>query len=201
MNWSSPCASRVARVRVVMALVTAASASSMMGCRLGGGPSGELLALEDAATALDSGAPDVADAGVLEPPVDATPPSSDADAMSDADVPDTHAALACAPDTPTQGCDPVCNTGCATLSRCTVSDTPHQGTCIGIWISTEGSDCLKTSSTDPCAVKLSCVSGKCRKVCYHDVDCAGSTTGGCCKDSIEVGGAASGFGACAACGP
>jgi len=108
---------------------------------------------------------------------------------------------ACVAPAPVTTCDPVCNTGCAALSRCDLTDKPNEGSCIGIWIQGEGSGCLKTSITDPCAPQLSCVNGTCVRLCYHDSDCAGSSAGTCCSKGIDFDAQASGFKQCGACGP
>jgi hypothetical protein len=105
----------------------------------------------------------------------------------------------CAPPFSSTVCDPVCNTGCGFLLRCDVGDAPRTGVCIGIWISGEGASCVKTPTTDPCAVQLSCVAGTCRRLCYSDGDC--KTVGTCCNTSIDLNGAPSGFKACTACTP
>jgi hypothetical protein len=109
---------------------------------------------------------------------------------------------ACVPTITPLVCDPVCNTGCTGLNRCDVSDTTNSGSCIGAWIQGEGTACLpKTATTDPCAPSLTCVSGVCVRLCYHNSDCptAGAT---CCKQSVPTStGAASGFMSCTACTP
>jgi hypothetical protein len=158
-------------------------------CRFGGPTGDPSLPIE----VVDSGAR-MGDA----PPVDA---SNESDLADDADASDgaTDAQGGCAPPFSSAVCDPVCNTGCAALSRCDVGDAPRTGTCIGIWISGEGAICVKTATTDPCAVGLSCVAGTCRRLCYLDGDC--TTAGTCCNTSIDLSGAPSGFKACTACAP
>ena len=196
----------VARALLASAAVAALGAS---GCRIGG-PSGETMTPDaeadlpvdagvDASVPADTGGP------VASSDAAAADASDEGDARGnaggDAAPADAASGAACTPPTTIQTCDPVCNTGCPFLSRCNVSDTPNQGSCIGIWISTEGSDCIKTASTDPCAVNLSCVNGKCRHLCYHDADCAGATGGACCVESIQLSAGPSGFRACGPCAP
>lgn len=103
----------------------------------------------------------------------------------------------CAPPFESNVCDPVCNTGCPALSRCNVTGEPRTGKCIGIWISGEGDLCLKTSITDPCASRLTCVDGSCRRLCYRDADCA--SPGSCCDQDLFLEGQVSGYKICVAC--
>jgi hypothetical protein len=196
----------VARALLASAAVAACSAS---GCRIGG-PSGETITPDAEAdrptdAGVDTSVPADTGGTVSTSDADAPDASGEGDASGnaggDAALSDAGAAAACAPPAPVLTCDPVCNTGCPFLSRCNVSDTPNQGSCIGIWISTEGSDCIKTASTDPCAVNLSCVNGKCRHLCYHDADCTGATGGACCAEPIQLSAGPSGFRACGPCAP
>jgi hypothetical protein len=78
-----------------------------------------------------------------------------------------------------------------------VTDKVQEGKCIGVWIQGEGSACTKTDSTDPCAARLTCLEGKCARLCYVDADCTTANT--CCKKSIDVTGGPSGFKACTPC--
>ncbi len=95
-------------------------------------------------------------------------------------------------------CDPVCNTGCSSLTRCDIADTANTGRCIGMWISHEGEYCLKTTTTNPCAPKLACDNSACIQMCYNDSDCA-SAIGKCCNKTLETGGGPSGFKGCGGC--
>ena len=88
-------------------------------------------------------------------------------------------------------CDPVCNTGCPALSRCDVGEGSRTGSCVGIWLTGEGGACFKGSTTDACAVKLTCAEGRCRRLCYRDADC---TPGNCCNQELP-----SGFKVCSVC--
>jgi hypothetical protein len=189
---------------------------AVFACRFGG-PTGDPSApVDGVGVAGTGGAPgmDAMPDDDVGPDVDERADASDGAAGAGGDVirdggggaaTDGHAADApaddggCAPPFTSAVCDPVCNTGCAVLSRCDVGDAPRTGACIGIWISGEGSSCVKTSTTDPCATQLSCVSGTCRRLCYRDGDC--TTAGTCCNTSIDVGGAPSGFRACTPCAP
>jgi hypothetical protein len=105
---------------------------------------------------------------------------------------------ACVPPFVSQTCDPVCNTGCPTLSRCDVGPAPAQGVCIGIWIGGEGSLCVRTPTTDPCSPRLSCLGGRCRRLCYVNTDCLDD---GCCNVQVPAGAEASGYRACGPCDP
>ena len=105
---------------------------------------------------------------------------------------------ACEPPFTTEVCEPVCNTGCPTLSRCDVSDVPHTGTCVGIWITQEGDACFKGNGTDACAIGLTCVEGKCARLCYHDGDCR--SPGTCCTRALAGPAGTTGFRTCAPCG-
>jgi hypothetical protein len=106
-------------------------------------------------------------------------------------------ASGCLPPQQSDVCDPVCNTGCGAL-RCDVGDQPHTGRCVGAWIDGEGTLCLKTAITDPCAAHLSCVDGACRRLCYRDSDCA--SPGSCCTQDLLLEGQPSGYKICVACG-
>jgi hypothetical protein len=179
------------------------------GCRFGG-PSGEASVVSDdpaeASTAVDGGP----ERSVAEPPLDQSVPEPPPDASSEdgrseaaasldgsSEAPPAPADGGCNPPFESAVCDPVCNTGCPALLRCDVADVPETGTCIGIWIAEEGSSCLRTAVTDPCAAGLACVDGTCRRLCYRDGDC--TAPGTCCTTSIEVRGAPSGFRICAPC--
>jgi hypothetical protein len=102
----------------------------------------------------------------------------------------------CTPGFMSAVCDPIANTGCGSLSRCDVDDgKTNAGRCVGLASLGEGAFCTKTSLTDTCGAKLTCVDNKCRKLCLCDADCAGR----CCKFSVPGGGGASGFLACDDC--
>lgn len=103
----------------------------------------------------------------------------------------------CVPPAESGVCDPVCDTGCPVLSRCDVTDQPHTGRCIGIWLSGEGDLCLKTAISDPCAAHLTCLEGACRRLCYRDSDCA--SPGTCCGQDLLLEGQPSGYKICTAC--
>lgn len=105
----------------------------------------------------------------------------------------------CVPPVQSDVCDPVCNTGCEGLSRCDVTDLPRSGKCIGAWVSGEGELCVKTPLTDPCAARLTCVDGACRRLCYRDADCA--APGSCCGQELFLQGQPSGYKICVACPP
>jgi hypothetical protein len=171
-----------------------------LGCRVGGPTTGDDGDPADASRPVDAAAADTA-TNPPDPTPDAGPvvvPDASADDASAAvDAPDPGDG-GCAPTFTSKVCDPVCNTGCAALTRCDVSDKPQEGACIGIWISGEGTACWKTATTNPCAEKLTCVDGKCRRLCYHDSDCA---AGSCCKESVMMGGQASGYTMCGPCAP
>jgi hypothetical protein len=142
--------------------------------------------------------------GDARPPGDGPPPSdrppSPAEAGAAADVPPAPTdGGACTPPFPAQTCDPVCNTGCQGLTRCDVSEQPRTGMCVGIWIGGEGDICFKGPTTDACAVRLTCLEGRCRRLCYVDSDCTGAQAR-CCSLSLDVGGMPSGFRVCQPCG-
>jgi hypothetical protein len=129
----------------------------------------------------------------LAPPaVPATPPPSS-----------PPAAEGCAPSFVSQVCDPVCNTGCPPLSRCDVGADPGEGVCVGLWLDGESDRCWRTASADSCAPRLTCYSGRCRRLCYQDRDCTGTER--CCNVDLPSGGdqgdqpASSGFKACGPC--
>ena len=105
----------------------------------------------------------------------------------------------CTPPFESQGCDPVCNTGCPALTRCDLGPEPRSGVCIGIWISGEGAVCWRTPTTDPCAARSTCIEGRCRRLCYGDGDCRAQ--GSCCSVEVKAGDQASGFKACGPCAP
>jgi hypothetical protein len=168
------------------------------GCRFGG-PSGD-------PTAGAQGPPSDASVDEQEPsPPDAPPEAITSEAeeppeipeSSDLDVWTAPSEAGCGAPFEVAVCDPVCNSGCPALTRCDVSETPRAGKCIGIWIAPEGSACLRTDVTDPCAAGTSCVGGICRRLCYADADC--SAPGTCCNVPVEAGGAPSGFKACTPC--
>ena len=133
-------------------------------------------------------------------------------AQSDADLDGSHdiSRDGEAPDMPPTGClppfssvvcDPVCNTGCPALFRCDVTDLARTGVCVGTLLSTvpEGMPCTRSTVTDDCFERLSCIEATCRRLCYRDTDC--TTSGTCCTGAIDVDGGASGYRYCAACGP
>jgi hypothetical protein len=94
-------------------------------------------------------------------------------------------------------CEPVCNSGCPALLRCDVSDVPHAGTCVGIWITQEGDACWKGNGTDACAVGLTCLEDKCARLCYRDSDC--TRPGTCCARELDGPAGKTGFRVCAPC--
>jgi hypothetical protein len=145
-------------------------------------PGGAETTGADASVNVDTGAPDQGPAG--------------GDGGLGGDQETTPAA--CVPPFVSEACDPVCNTGCPTLSRCDVGPAPAQGVCIGIWIGGEGSLCVRTPTTDPCLPRLSCLEGRCRRLCYVNSDCLGD---GCCNVQVPAGGRASGYMACGSCDP
>jgi len=149
-----------------------AAALLLLGCRFGG---------PEAAPAVTGGDANVA--------VDVSV-AADGHADADADADGTDLA---APDgmCPAAVCDPVCNTGCPSLSRCDVGEGTRTGACVGIWITGEGGSCFKGNGTDSCAVKLTCFGGTCRRLCYRDGDCM---AGSCCNTPLP-----SGFMTCAPC--
>jgi hypothetical protein len=147
----------------------------LLGCRFGGPAPAPAPVTVPADAAVDRPAESDASADALAvQPVDAAP------------APDGCVA----PAVPAV-CDPVCNTGCPALSRCDVAEGNRTGACVGIWITGEGDACFKGSGTDACAVKLTCVDGRCRRLCYRDGDC---TAGSCCNQELP-----SGFKICAVC--
>jgi hypothetical protein len=119
-----------------------------------------------------------------------------APAMPDTET-DVATGTACEPPFAVDVCEPVCNSGCPALSRCDVSDVPHAGTCVGIWITQEGDACFKGNGTDSCAVGLTCLEGKCARLCYRDDDCA--RPGRCCARALEGSAGKTGFRTCAPC--
>jgi hypothetical protein len=125
-----------------------------------------------------------------------TPPPAPATAPSPA-----PAAEGCAPAFVSQVCDPVCNTGCPALSRCDVGADPGEGVCVGLWVGGESDRCWRTASTDSCGARLTCYSGRCRRLCYLDRDCTGTER--CCNVDLPTGEAdgpsSSGFKACGPC--
>jgi hypothetical protein len=124
---------------------------------------------------------------------DATQPPGPSDATADQQTADAS----CSAPAPVNVCDPVCNVGCAALTRCNVSDQPNTGVCMGMWLSGEGSACARTETTDSCAPQLTCVDGTCRRLCWGDGDCANAT---CCSEPVLLEAGASGFRTCGACG-
>jgi hypothetical protein len=163
----------------IMGIVTMLAA-----CRVGGPEA-------VAPTAGVGGPPDSAD-------VDAgSAPMTSADAATS--IPEVGAddSGPCEPPFPVEVCDPVCNTGCAALLRCDVSDVPHTGTCVGIWITQEGDPCFKGDGTDACAVGLTCLEGKCARLCYRDDDCM--RPGTCCTHELSGPAGTTGFRTCSPC--
>jgi hypothetical protein len=126
---------------------------------------------------------------------------ADADAASDGESPDSAPPTMCVPPFSSAVCDPVCNTGCTPLLRCDVTDTPRTGVCVGTLLSTvpEGMACMRTTATDDCLERLTCVERICRRLCYRDSDCV--TSGTCCNIAIDVDAGPSGYRICAPCGP
>jgi hypothetical protein len=177
--------SRTGELRMILAgsLLVAA-------CRLGG-PPGWSPRPPDAATA-DAPAVDAPTGGGADDVAPAPPEAGAQDASGDAAV------AGCMPPFAAEVCDPVCNTGCPPLSRCDVSEQPRRGACVGIWVVGEGGGCFRGSTTDSCAVRLTCLDGRCRRLCYRDADC---TAGSCCSRPLDAAGAPSGFAVCAPCDP
>jgi hypothetical protein len=161
-----------------------------------GGPAAIPAPPPDAAAASSPqpDGPGPTDEDVAEP-VDVAAEAS-AEVPVEAPAQEIGEAAACVPTFTSAVCDPVCNTGCPTLSRCNIGDKPATGVCMGIWIGGVGSACLRTASTDPCAPRLTCVAGQCLRLCYQDRDCQG----GCCNIQVETGGQASGYQGCGPCG-
>jgi hypothetical protein len=157
-----------------------------------GGPEGGLT------SAQEGGAPGAGPVVVADGPGAAATVPADAgaqDASGDAAV---AAGAGCSPPFAAEVCDPVCNTGCPPLSRCDVSPLPRQGACVGIFVVGEGALCFRGDTTDSCAVRLTCLDGRCRRLCYRDADC---TAGSCCSHPLAAAGAPSGFAVCAPCDP
>jgi hypothetical protein len=158
------------------------------GCKFGGPAS--------AAPEPDGAAP--------EWPLDGPPPglaSGDA-ATADADGYQPEAATTEAsgppPEAGAAACDPVRNTGCPPLLRCDLGEQPGESVCLGIWIAGEGLLCWRTANTDSCAPQLTCLEGRCQRLCRDDRDCT-SPERRCCSGAIEQGGQSSGWRSCAAC--
>lgn len=177
-----------------------------VGCRVGGPTGVTEPPAQDAGGVDQLGGFDGPDeGGPMRGPVDAadgdegTPSDSASDRSSipAADTADNETSRSCAAPFPSAVCDPVCNVGCPALSRCDVSDTPQTGACVGLWITQEGDVCFKGPTTDACAPQLTCLEGRCHRLCYLDSDC--TTAGTCCTRDIEAGAASSGFKACAPC--
>jgi hypothetical protein len=182
---------------------------AIAGCRFGGPQSG--AAGGDASAGTNTNVDAVSPAADVLPP----PPAIDAAATSDAVMtpgpgpsPDASGGndlggasdgqiASCGAPFPVQVCDPVCNSGCAALLRCDVSDIPQTGACVGIWIGQVGDACFKGSGTDSCAIGLTCVDAKCAKLCHADRDC--SSAGTCCTRELEGTSGKLGFKICAAC--
>jgi hypothetical protein len=160
-------------------------------CRFGGPTSSSESLLPDGGVAGDGDPDGPPLRGRLDAP--AEPSALPDDGRSDGPPP------TCDPPFLSAVCDPICNTGCPALSRCDVSDLPQTGACVGIWVTQEGDACFKGDTTDACAAHLTCLEGKCHRLCYRDSDC--TTPGACCTRDIEAAGAASGFKACAPCPP
>ncbi len=145
----------------------------------------------------DTGVPPhtVADVATAAPEVAASVdlvPGTPADTASA-----TDGKASCAPPFKVEVCEPVCNTGCPALLRCDVSDVPQTGKCVGIWIGQEGDACFKGDSTDACAAGLTCLEGKCARLCYRDSDC--SRPGTCCTRELTGPAGKTGFRTCATC--
>jgi hypothetical protein len=148
---------------------------------------GEVVPLDDARTP-DTPAEDARGEVV---PLDVGAPDASGDAT-------TAAGAGCVPPFVAEVCDPVCNSGCPPLSRCDVSSLPRRGACVGIFVVGEGGLCFRGITTDSCAVQLTCLDGRCRRLCYRDADC---TAGSCCSHPVEATGGPSGFAVCAPCDP
>ncbi len=168
----------------------------LAGCRFGGpattdDPGPAVPDEHEAGTGPDVQAPGAPDQAV--PMRGEVQPPSSADAQ-------TGGEPLCGGPFVSETCDPVCNMGCPSLSRCDVSDKPRTGACVGIWISGENESCvIKGATTDQCAAQLTCLDGACRRLCYRDSDCKLANT--CCSQSVDVGGVPSGFKVCAPCAP
>jgi hypothetical protein len=166
--------------------------AAVSACRLGGPPAWSPATDAAADVGLDAGVVGEDDAGPALPPdgagdtdADPTPPDAGADVGS-----------GCLSPFAAEVCDPVCNSGCPPLSRCDVSEAPRRGACVGIFIVGEGGPCFRGSTTDSCAVRLTCLEGLCRRLCYRDADCS---AGSCCSQPLTAAGAPSGFAVCAPC--
>jgi hypothetical protein len=152
--------------------------------------------------AADDVSSDIADDMMMDSSVDGDASIVDIAADIESDAPsDSGPPTSCLPPFSSAVCDPVCNTGCPALFRCDVTDMVRTGVCVGTLLSTvpEGMPCTRTALTDDCLERLSCVEGTCKRLCYRDADCA--TMGTCCTGPIDVDGGASGYRACAPCGP
>jgi hypothetical protein len=159
--------------------------TGVAGCKLGG-PVSAARESDAAAVAwpLDGPAPDLA-------------PGVAATADASAQQPEVHAAEA-GPPPPDAACDPVRNSGCPPLLRCDLGERPGESVCLGIWIAGEGLLCWRSANTDSCAPQLTCLEGRCQRLCRDDSDCT-STDRRCCSGAIEQGGQPSGWRVCAAC--
>jgi hypothetical protein len=175
--------------------------ATLAACRLGGPPAWSPAPDSAAEVGLDGGVAGEDGAGPALPPDGAgftdSPPGRDSPA-DDPISPDAgaDAGSGCLPPFAAEVCDPVCNSGCPPLSRCDVSEAPRRGACVGIFIVGEGGACFRGSTTDSCAVRLTCLEGRCRRLCYRDADC---TAGSCCSQPVAAAGAPSGFAVCAPC--
>ncbi|HEY0714522.1 MAG TPA: hypothetical protein VGF45_17690 [Polyangia bacterium] len=173
---------------------------AVIGCRFGGPQAGD--AAIDAASPSTPPVEDTAPAPPLQevaPPVEVQPPPLPPviDAADDRAPAADSGIAACGAPFPVQVCDPVCNSGCAALLRCDVSDVPQTGACVGIWIGQVGDACFKGTGTDSCAAGLTCLEGKCAKLCHSTGDCP--TAGTCCTRELEGSQGKLGFKVCAPC--
>lgn len=175
----------------------------LAGCRFGGPtsddpnalpPHGDAASSDSTATSDDSSTIDDSSIESDSATVADSGEAGGSDTSSSAET--AGEAGSCDPAFTSDTCDPVDNTGCGSGSRCDVDDgKTHAGRCVGLAALGEGAFCTKTSLTDTCGSKLTCVDNKCRKLCRCDANCGGR----CCKFSVPGGGGASGFMACDDC--
>ena len=83
-------------------------------------------------------------------------------------------------------CDLYSNIGCATGSKCSVTDTPGQTVCECAGTATHGQACRQTSTGDTCAPGNVCLGDNlCHKYCRDSGECVNATsTGGVCDLQI-----------------
>lgn len=150
-------------------------------------------AIDDSAATLDSG---VLDGDAIAEVSDGPDASDVLEAETIGDAPDDgeEAGVCAPPTTPFAVCDPVRNTGCSFIVRCDVNtDTKGEGRCVGLGALGENAFCTSASWTDTCSATLTCISNKCRKLCFCNADCGSE----CCTEDVG----STGFKVCAACTP